>query len=266
MAPPGGMYRYVFIPCTDAARALQQEFKLQPQTPEDLNDGIYPLDNTPCREGSDQFSVIECHAHPYSVAINAHRKLVRHSTILTGQWHALAWRIMALWNARMKPPRWFAESPPYTMHNEDLTRSEASGYIPIALNGLPAPEPNRTLQNVKLAEDSYQMKAAKWTIDVGPDADPPEDEPLRIAYAIRRSRRIQERAHPYRESPSPTRIGTLRSPTCNAARALLTCKRNPTKNPPSWASQNGHYPTHRFSSNDWAFFRFNVYLATSVRR
>ncbi|KAL1743443.1 hypothetical protein HDZ31DRAFT_65052 [Schizophyllum fasciatum] len=264
LAPPGGMYRYVFIPCTDAARALQQELELPPQTPEDLNHGIFPLDNAPFREGSDKFPVVECHAHPYSIAMDAHEKLIIHSTPLTGQWHGLVWKIMSLWRARLKPPKWFADSPVYSMYDADLTPSEATGYIPIKPNGLPVPEPTTVLLNAKFAEDSAQKKVAKWTIDVGPDADPPEDEPPRVVYAVRRSRRLQERAHPYRLSPSPVRSGPLRSPTRNAARALLTCKRNPVKNPPSWASQNGRYPSHRFSSNDWAYFRYNVYLATPV--
>ncbi|KAL1744949.1 hypothetical protein HDZ31DRAFT_37470 [Schizophyllum fasciatum] len=264
LTPPGGMYRYVFIPCTDAARALQQKLKLQPQTAEDLDNGVCPVDNAPFREGSDQFPVVECHAHPYSVAMDAFEKMNAYSNMLISQWHVLAWRMASIWNAKMKPPQWFAESAVYTMYDEDLTPSEASGYIPIKPNGLPAPEPISVLRDLNLAEDSCRKKAARWTIDVGPDADPPEDDPRRVVYAVRRSRRIQERAHPYRSLPSPIRSGPLRSPTRNAARALLTCKRNPVKNPPSWVSQNGRYSSHRFSSNDWAYFRYNVYLATPV--
>ncbi|KAL1743439.1 hypothetical protein HDZ31DRAFT_40930 [Schizophyllum fasciatum] len=265
MASPAGLYRYVFLPFTDAARALQDEFDMQPQTNEDLNNGIFPLGNKPYRAGSDRFPVIECHAHPFAISVNAWKTLWRRSTSLTGQWHNLTGRIISIWmDVAAQPPQWFFDSPKYAQYDEDLTHSEATGYDPIAPDGLPKPEPISILQNLKLTEDSSRRKAAKWTVDVGPDADPPEDEPPRVVYAVRRSRRIQERAHPYRSSPSPSRSGPLRSPTRNAARALLTCKRNPVKNPPSWASQNGRYPSHRFSSNDWAYFRYNVYLATSI--
>ncbi|KAL1744961.1 hypothetical protein HDZ31DRAFT_63602 [Schizophyllum fasciatum] len=186
------------------------------------------------------------------------------STPLTSQWHVLAGRIIRKWTHRqIRPPQWFIDAPKYDQGDEDLSPSEATGYGAITPDGLQAPEPISVLQNSKLAEDSGQKKAARWTLDVGPDADPPEDEPPRVVYAVRRSRRIQERAHPYRSSPSPCR-GPFHSPTRNAARALLTCKRNPVKNPPSWASQNGRYPSHRFTSNDWAYFQYGVYLATPV--
>ncbi|KAL1678821.1 hypothetical protein EV122DRAFT_277830 [Schizophyllum commune] len=71
LATHEGAYRYVLLPYTDAARKLQSEFGLAQQTAEDLNDGIDPLTNAPDEEGTDRFPVVECHSHPFSVAIHA---------------------------------------------------------------------------------------------------------------------------------------------------------------------------------------------------
>ncbi|KAL1685048.1 hypothetical protein GGG16DRAFT_129648 [Schizophyllum commune] len=267
LASPDGMYRYVYIPYTDTARALQDEFKLPPQTMEDLNDGICPMDNKPFDEGSDQFPVIECHAHPYSMAVAALAMFEKRSTRLTAQWHDLVWQITALWRSRrVQPPQWFVDSPKYGLYDDALSASEATGYIPLALlHGVSKPEP--IVRNLGIPDDGVAKKCAHWVICIPPDAPPPEEDHPCPEYRERRSERIAKRGHPYGRSSKP-RSATERndgpppSPVRKARRALQTCKRDPVKNPPWWASRNGRYPTERFCSNDWAYFRFNLRLAS----
>ncbi|KAI5900743.1 uncharacterized protein SCHCODRAFT_02482729 [Schizophyllum commune H4-8] len=267
LAPASGLYRYVFIPLTEAARALQDEFHLKPQTKEDLNGGISPVHNKPYLPGSDQFRVIECLTHPFSVCSWAFAMLYRCSTPLTSQWHVLCGRIVRQWqHERIKPPTWFFEAPKYTQDDEALTPSEATGYV-IPDHRPRKHDPVEILKNAAIEEDNYCKKCAKWTLDVPPDAPPPEEDPPYSVYRERRSVRIAKRAHPYYRPPkSPSAeedcSGPLPSPTRKGQRALQTCKRDPIKNPPSWAVRNGKYPTQTFCSNDWAYFKYNVYLAS----
>ncbi|KAL1703311.1 hypothetical protein EV121DRAFT_208183 [Schizophyllum commune] len=259
LASSEGMYRYVFIPRTDAARKLQAEFSLAPQTAEDLNHGIHPLTNTPYKEGTEDFPAVECHAHPFSVAMHAYERLDSSCTLLSAQWLSLSFMIMRTWSSEfVKPPQWFLDSPEYNLHDEDLSPSEATGYLPALPDQLERRGPIYprgrniigSLRDCKLPEDSYPDKCTKWAFEVPPDAPPPEEDPPYAPYRERRSSAGEDCRGPL---PSPTRKGR---------RALQTCKRDPVKNPPWWASSNGRYPTERFCSNDWAYFRFNLRLAS----
>ncbi|KAI5830662.1 hypothetical protein K523DRAFT_302149 [Schizophyllum commune Tattone D] len=267
LAPASGLYRYVFIACTEAARALQEKFNLPLQTEDDLNGGISPVHNEPYLEGSDQFPVIESLAHPFSVCSWADTRFWRRSTSLTSQWHVLSSRIVSHWLYKeIKPPAWFINASSYGKDDEDLTPSEATGYILIRPPDV-ARDPVEILKNVAIGEDNYCKKCAKWTLDVPPDAPPPEEDPPHSVYRERRSVRIANRAHPYHRPPKSRSAeedcsGPLPSPTRKGRRALQTCKRDPIKNPPSWSARNGKYPTQTFCSNDWAYFRYNVYLAS----
>uniref|UniRef100_D8PUB7 Uncharacterized protein n=1 Tax=Schizophyllum commune (strain H4-8 / FGSC 9210) TaxID=578458 RepID=D8PUB7_SCHCM len=266
LASANGKYRYVFIPCTDAARALQKKFKMQAQTKEDLNDGISPVHNKPFLNGSDQFPVVECLAHPFSVCSHAYNVLHKRSTTLTSQWQVLCGRVVGHWlYGRIKPPGWFLDEPEYGLDDEDLTPSEATGYLLESTRD--ADESAKLLESGQLPDNHFLKKCAQWALGVPPDAPPPEEDRSRIVYSERRSVRIAKRApHPYqrppKSSPPEESSGPLPSPIRKGRHALQTCKRNAIMKPPSWLSRNGRYPTHRFCSNDWAFFRHNVYLAS----
>ncbi|KAL1716476.1 hypothetical protein EV715DRAFT_293256 [Schizophyllum commune] len=256
----------------NAGRALQDEFHLKPQTQDDLNDGISPVYNKPYIPGSDQFRVVECLTHPFSICSWAYAMLFTCSTPLTSQWHALCGRIARQWqHQRIKPPTWFLAEPKYTQDDDALTPSEATGYV-VPDHRPRVHDPIEILKNVAIGEDNYCKKCAKWTLGVPQDAPPPEEDPPHSVYRERRSVRIANRAHPYHRPPkSPSAAeedcsGPLPSPTRKGRRALQTCKRNPIRNPPSWAARDGNYPTQTFCSNDWAYFRYNVYLASFDER
>ncbi|KAL1745088.1 hypothetical protein HDZ31DRAFT_37189 [Schizophyllum fasciatum] len=258
------MYRYVYVAYSEEARALQVELDLKPQTNEDLNGGISPLDGKPYRAGTDQFPVVECHVNPLSVCTLADRILQMRSTSVTGQWHALIYRVMNYWVIRKyNPPDWFLKAPMYDHDDFAQTPSEASGYEVELWSDEPRPDPFAILSNADLAETDERKVVADWVCNkVDPDAPPPEEQPIRVEYKLRRSDRIRRKACPYERSPD----GPPPSPVRNVARALVACRRDPVTSPPAWAQRNGQFPTHRFSSNDWAYFQYGLHLATSPDR
>ncbi|KAI5835936.1 hypothetical protein K523DRAFT_343900 [Schizophyllum commune Tattone D] len=257
-----GLYRYVYIPCTDAARTLQAKYNLQPQTQEDLNYGISPLNGEPYPVGSDQFPVVECHAHPFSICMLAYKQLRCRCTTLTGQWLALTGRIMDLrFNKDIIPPRWFLDSPKVHEDDEEVSPSQASGYDPTPSSGVYAIEPTTILREPKIPDTDPRKAVADWACNkIDPKAPPPPETPPRIEYKLRRSVRIRRKACPY-SPPSPCQSGPPPSPTRNVPRALVTCRRDLRRVPPAWVGRNGRFPTHQFTSNDWSFFCYGLNLA-----
>ncbi|KAL1678819.1 hypothetical protein EV122DRAFT_277828 [Schizophyllum commune] len=211
---------------------------------------------------------MESYAHPYSTSDFADEVFMFRSTLLTGPVHALVYRIRYLWiSVCVKPPRWFVNSLNYMISDEDLSSSEASGYVPLIQGGCTKPNPISIHLDSTIPEDSVPKKCAHWALDVPPNAPPPEEDEHLSPYRERRSERIAKRAHPYLrssryKSPGEGCGGPLPSPTRKGRRALQTCKRDPVKNPPWWASRNVRYSTERFCSNDWAYPRFNFCLAS----
>ncbi|KAI5900773.1 uncharacterized protein SCHCODRAFT_02483725 [Schizophyllum commune H4-8] len=257
-----GLYRYIYIPCTDAARALQAKYNLQPQTQEDLNYGISPLNGQPYPVGSDQFPVVECHTHPFSICMLAYNQLRSRCTTLTGQWLALTGRIMDLrFNKDAIPPLWFINSPKVDEDDVELSPDEASGYDPVPSSGEYAIEPTTILREPKIPDTDPRKAVADWACNkIDPKAPPPPETPPRIEYKLRRSVRIRRKACPY-GPPSPCRSGPPPSPTRHVPRALATCRRDLRRVPPAWVGRNGRFPTHNFSSNDWSFFCYGLNLA-----
>ncbi|KAL1713356.1 hypothetical protein EV715DRAFT_211821, partial [Schizophyllum commune] len=277
-----GLYRYVLIPFTDAARALQDELNMQPQTPDDLNSGTYPLDDTPIHPGTDSFPVLECAAHPFSICEGANKVLWKRGTELTGQWHNL----VGLWLGQLMehwiydvydPPRWFLESPVFedVYENAELTPSVASEYAPELLGGETRPDPSALLVNATVEESDYRKVVASWTCNqVMYGLPPPEEGPIRTKRKSRRSARLRKCPYDRGESPplpprerrlSSPREDPPPSPVRNVPDTILACCRNYEVDPPSWAERHGGFPTHTFSSYDWAFFQYGIHLPGAVK-
>ncbi|KAL1744941.1 hypothetical protein HDZ31DRAFT_82276 [Schizophyllum fasciatum] len=249
-APPSGRYRYVFIPFTDAARQLQKEFKMQPQTEDDLNGGIHPVSSEPVVPGTDAFPVVECYAHPFSVSKMAWRALRRHAygglRVIT-QWLSLMICIHRQWTSDdVKVPHWFVEAPLREWDDVTVKGSEGSGY------GLPDPNP--------LMRDS--PCAYDW-----PELDTNYAEPrakvlewftkTRQPCKLRRPQRREQRPSPYTSKPPAGR----RRRATPIARADL---HRVAEDVPEWVQKNGCFPTDEFSSNDWAYFYFGASLDGSI--
>ncbi|KAL1740373.1 hypothetical protein HDZ31DRAFT_85468 [Schizophyllum fasciatum] len=246
LARPDGLFRYVFIPCTDAARTLLHQFRLQRQSEADLNGGLTPYDNEPCLPESWDLPIVECYAHPYS-------------TPLSGQWHAAVWNIVAEWDLdnRTPVPQWFVDEPSYDRDDGALSATEANGYdaLTSVSEGIHEVAPTAALVDPGIDDDDHRKKVCHWFTKIDPKAKPPRER----SPPPRRSRRIQEMIgmcpppSPADGEPSlsPVRRGPLRA-------------RNPARHPPAWTRRNGRFPTYRFTSNDWAFFRYRVVLAGSA--
>ncbi|TRM61327.1 hypothetical protein BD626DRAFT_85065 [Schizophyllum amplum] len=276
-APADGLYRYVFIPCGAAARALLKQLNLEPQSNEDLNGRVFPLDGKPCLEGSAKYPVFKCRAHPFSVSASANRAfLTRRGTPLTDQWHALARRIVEQWEQQLiQPPRWFVEEPTLGEDDSQLSSTEATGYCASAPEDDVCAKPLTVVAVYGGAcEEHDSQRVDSWVNNVDPDAPDP-NAPLpseeyskttsirtrqslqRSPLKLRRSHRLRAKACPY-ASPSPDCCPHPPSPPRRVASALRY--RDILRNPPAWAKRNGEFPTPTFSSNDWAYFSHRIAL------
>ncbi|TRM61289.1 hypothetical protein BD626DRAFT_84625 [Schizophyllum amplum] len=266
LAPNGGPYRYVFIPFTDAARELQKKYKMQPQTDDDLNNRWHPLLKIDLLEGSGQYPVVECYAHPFSVSTWARKAFALHSpTEMNAQWRVCAAEIVDQWRLeQITPPKWFVDAPKFEMDDTDLSATEASGYDPSASEEASLPEATRTLGDAHATVDAAdpRTKVSAWLRRVDLKAKPFEQESPRSPRKLRRSTRLAALSSPYASS-SPefhAPLSPIRRAPWPSARG-----RDPIRYTPAWAKRNGRFPTPRFSSNDWAYFQYGVALAARAR-
>ncbi|KAI4519380.1 hypothetical protein K525DRAFT_287269 [Schizophyllum commune Loenen D] len=132
-ASPSGRYRYAYVPLTDAARELQKEFPMAPQTEDDLNGGNDPIFNTPMEPGTDDYPIVECYAHPFSVSYFANHTLNFHLTHCPPafrQWLPILITIFRLWTAPdLVVPQWFIDSPAREDDDATINDSERLGYV-----------------------------------------------------------------------------------------------------------------------------------------
>ncbi|KAI5900712.1 uncharacterized protein SCHCODRAFT_02559546 [Schizophyllum commune H4-8] len=258
LKPSSGLYRYVFIPFTDAARELQTEFSLQPQTADDLSGWVNPIVGPGFMRGCDAFPIVECYAHPYYVCTFAEQALEhrRLGTMVTAQYATAASQVVELWKmttTRARIPQWFIDSP--SMEDDDITiaSSQASGYT-ITSRGNGQDDRDEVFSE---GDDVLHARVYEWAQAVDPELIPEEQLPIpSVAIEVRRSERIRRRYNPYGKPEPVYRQDPIREapwPTPEGA--------DPYKYPPMWTERSSRFPTRRFSSNDWAFFCYNIALA-----
>ncbi|KAL1678797.1 hypothetical protein EV122DRAFT_290053 [Schizophyllum commune] len=266
LSPTGRLHRYVFLPFTDAARKLQSELNLQPQT----DAGIDPPspDLAPCREGCQSLPVVECYAHPYSVSTCAERAFKHHTmgAHITADYSVLARKIVRLWSEEgIQPPAWFVNTSGMDEDDQTLTSSEGAGYEMSVLSqaeglqaeGAVAPQPSRK-RFVFDDDEAFRANVSDWAKKVDPKSKPRKQSPIpRSEIPLRPSVRIYNLAHPYRKPPPVYRPD---SPVRQAPWPTGE-DRDLVHHPPAWTKRNGRFPTRRFSSNDWAYFCRGVALA-----
>ncbi|TRM61318.1 hypothetical protein BD626DRAFT_631849 [Schizophyllum amplum] len=278
LASPQGLYRYVFIGYTTAARALQKRLELQPQTDEDMNGGITPVDGKPCVAGSDRLPVLECYAHPFSISVLADKAFaVRRRAPITDQWYALTRRILEQWEQKLiQPPQWFVDEPLIGEGDSELSATEAMGYcMLLPYESVHAKPLTVVATGSDDRDEHYWHKVESWVDNVDPNApDPNAPLPSEEEYSkttavrtkqslqrsplkLRRSHRLRAKACPY-ASASPDRCPYPPSPPRRVASALRY--RDVVRNPPAWAKRDGEFPTPKFSSNDWAYFSHRIAL------
>ncbi|KAI4524758.1 hypothetical protein K525DRAFT_193234 [Schizophyllum commune Loenen D] len=264
LARPDGLFRYVFIPVSKAGWGLQRKLNMQPQTMQDLNGGILPDDGKPMLPGTEDFPVVECFVHPFSVASFADETLNRvHTTVLSGQYHALASQIIDEWERPTNnyAPQWFIDEPTYDSDDSTLSATEATGYNPLPpdSDACTPRRPASILRDASIEEEDDLKKVCRWFSQYDPKAKPPR-EASRSPAKVRRSRRLQEKMG-LTPPPSPSES----EPSLSPVRRGPLRPRDPVLHPPAWAKRTSRYPTHRFTSNDWAYFRYHVPLANYMK-
>ncbi|KAL1727939.1 hypothetical protein EV714DRAFT_216324 [Schizophyllum commune] len=252
LAPPSGLYRYVFIPFTDAARELQTEIGMQPQTDDDMNGGIHPIHESPAHDGSNEFPVVECHAHPYSVSSFAKQAFEYHrlGTYITAQWSTCVSFILLQWMwAKVEVPQWFLEAPKQSDGDWAVYGSEKSGYTLPPVNSVV-----RTTQDIedilKIDHSDYPRPREK-VLDWYPRLKPSRSGDLAVSRSLcfpRRSERLEKRSSLDAAGPRTARRRR------KSSQATCTLRGAEEDSPPVWLQQNGHFPTELFSSTEWAFF------------
>ncbi|KAL1716465.1 hypothetical protein EV715DRAFT_275045 [Schizophyllum commune] len=263
--PPSGRYRYVFIPFTDAARKLQNEFKMQPHTEDDLNGGVHPVTGEAVLPGTKEFSVIECHAHPFSVssyATDAFNFGFVDGTEHTAQWAICVGFVQRQWRyPEFTVPQWFLDAPTKEEGDYSIKGSEKSGYsVGSFMNSLQR-APGNLDEILKVNELGYnepRQKVLEWF------------ERNKQPSKLRRSKRIAERmarTSSYSSAAKPSSddwLGPPPSPPPRRRRKASPPPRaydaNKERAIPEWAQQNGGFPTTEFSSSDWAFFYYSTLL------
>ncbi|KAL1761277.1 hypothetical protein FB107DRAFT_201395 [Schizophyllum commune] len=264
MCPPSGRYRYVFIPFTEAARKLQSKFKMLPQTEDDMNGGVHPIDNQPLLPGSDQFPIVECHTHPFSIC-NFGQEAFDHRDFggrVASQWAICTNFVLRQWrNPKFTVPQWFLDAPRKDVGDYSIKGSEKSGYsLGSLLNSLQR-APGDLDEILKVSEVDYpelREKVLEWF------------ERNKQPSKLRRSKRIAERmarASSYGSTakssssdwfdPPPSPPRRRRRKASPPARAYDIDKEHAI---PEWVQQNGRFPTREFSSHDWAFFYYSTSL------
>ncbi|KAL1731188.1 hypothetical protein EV714DRAFT_283510 [Schizophyllum commune] len=236
LSPKGRLYRYVFVPFTDAARKLQEELHLPLQTEEELAYGVHPVSRTQWLEGCDASPVVECYAHPYSVSTLAEQIYAYHKL------------------------EWFIEAPGMDEDDQTLAGSQADGYdisIPTQSDAIPTPDTTRK-RKIRDEEDEFTVRVAKWARGVDPKSKPFEQPPRPPSpIPVRRSERLLKRANP---DGNPPPVYRPESPVRKAPWPTASGQ-DPVGHRPAWTRRNGRFPTRRFSSNDWAYFCRGVALA-----
>ncbi|KAL1663006.1 hypothetical protein GGF50DRAFT_128316 [Schizophyllum commune] len=250
LASPNGLYRYVFIPFTDAARELEKEIGLQPQTEDDSNGGINPVYERPWHPGSDQYRVVECSAHPFSICTWAEQAFDAHNlgNYIAAQWAACASFILEQWRwAGVTVPQWFLDAPKQDDNDCAVYGSEKSGYTLPPVNSIVHTVP-RIEDILKYDHSDYPLPREK-VLEWYPRLKPPFKDPNRAPHMPRRSVRIAKTSNPYARPPPTPRRRRKVSP---AARAYQRCAEEEVM--PAWVQLNGNFPTELFSSTEWAFF------------
>ncbi|KAI5830668.1 hypothetical protein K523DRAFT_327571 [Schizophyllum commune Tattone D] len=262
LSPTGRLYRYAFVPFTDAARKLQEELKLKPQTEADLAYGIHPVSRAPWLEGCEAFPVVECYAHPYSVSTLAEQIYAYHKlgTRITAEYSLTTLDIVRQWSQDgIQPPEWFVEAPGMDEDDQTLAGSQADGYdISIATQSDATPTPDTTRKRKNRDGDEDTDSVFKWARGVDPKSRPLEQPPRPPSpIPVRRSERLLKRAYP---DGNPPPVFRPESPVRKAPWPTAFGQ-DPVGHPPAWTRRNGRFPTRRFSSNDWAYFCRGVALA-----
>ncbi|KAI5895743.1 uncharacterized protein SCHCODRAFT_02746994 [Schizophyllum commune H4-8] len=250
MTALGRVFRYVFIPTTDAAEELARRIPMQSLTDEDWNGGIHPRTGRPMNPHLRRYPVVESHCHLVSMCYFA--RIAFGLAMLHG-WTVDIWDFTSClsdleekWGigrrSRSPPaPQWFVDSPMREDDDESLPESQQSGYWPLL-----GSKPN-SLQHIpgraslpSITDSEKSSRVLEWLKDL------PQRKVL-----LRHSARL---------ASTPTIPSSYASPA-RKIESTNVCKGFVPREEPEWSRQKGPLPTRQFTSNDWALFCFGTWLS-----
>ena len=229
-----------------------------------MNGGVHPIENKALFPGSDQFPVVESHAHPFSVCNYANDAFEhRHfGGRIPSQWAICTNFVLRQWrNPKFTVPQWFLDAPKKDAGDYSIDGSEKSGYTLSSLLNSLQRAPGDLDEILKVSEVDYpelREKVLEWF------------ERNKQPSKLRRSKRIAERmarASSYGSTARPSSPDWFDSPPSPPRRRRRKASPPPRAYDidqehaiPEWVQQNGRFPTREFSSNDWAFFYYSASL------
>ncbi|KAL1678778.1 hypothetical protein EV122DRAFT_277786 [Schizophyllum commune] len=259
-------YQFILAPTFKLVKEIMdfKEFELQPQTPDDMKGWANPFLGESFWEGCEAFPVVECYTHPYSICYYADKAYEYNGlgTTATAQYATAAAEVLDLWDVGATPahvPQWFIDYP--SMEDDDVTVASSQGYgYTITSLGCDN-DKDRRAQIVYEGDEVLRARVSEWAIGVDPELLPEEQQPLTLFYPteVRRSERVRRRYNLRgKQGPMPDPVREAPCPFPEDA--------DPCRHPPAWTKLAGHFPTRSFSSNDWAFFCYNIGLAATAAR
>ncbi|TRM58805.1 hypothetical protein BD626DRAFT_573310 [Schizophyllum amplum] len=256
LRPSNGVYRYVFIPITPAARDIPHQIAMKRQTDADWNGGVHPATGKPLPPWVKDYLVVETHSHPVSICKFAREILdtVNRGPIDLTPWTSCLWRFEKQWGlgdiSPIKPPQWFIDDAEKDHDDENLSESEAIGYWPLACGKDDFHDRVPGYATSSSTDDSQgSTRVLQWL----------ETVPRRKARPVRASRKRPAVLPPQTPRRSQRIASKLSNVQPSPARRPDSVESN--KSIPGWLEQNGHFPTHMFTSNDWAMFCYGTQLS-----
>ncbi|KAL1706944.1 hypothetical protein EV121DRAFT_200114 [Schizophyllum commune] len=249
MTALGRVFRYVFIPITDAAEELARRLPLQRQTDEDWNGGIHPYSGTVMDRYWRQYSVVETHCHPVSICYYA-RMVIDVAT--SRGWAINVWPWMSCltvleeqWGigrrSRAPPaPQWFVDCPTREDDDESLPESQQTGYWPLfdsTANSSQRVPGYASSGGTSVSQSSSRV--LEWVKDL------PQRKAVRWSE---------------RNSSNPI-IPSFRTSPARKVRLSKSRESRAMERDPDWTRQKGRFPTRQFTSNDWALFCYGTRLS-----
>ncbi|KAI5895702.1 uncharacterized protein SCHCODRAFT_02666000 [Schizophyllum commune H4-8] len=246
----GTSFRYVFISLTDAARNLLRESIMPSQTDEDWNGGINPATGKVMPSSVKDYPVVEVHSNPVSVCAYAQEVLdaVKGPKPLDiVHWTNCLFHFQMRWSMHsyLQAPEWFVETDDRNDHyDESLSGSEATGYCPLPKDGGQSRgRVPRYASSSGTADSQTSSRVMEWAKGI------PRPRTVRSSSPGRFSRSAAKGTIP----------GCFQSSPCRKVKRAKSSRSGGKV--PSWTQQNGRFPTHVFTSNDWAMFFYGTRLS-----
>ncbi|KAL1703411.1 hypothetical protein EV121DRAFT_208012 [Schizophyllum commune] len=246
----GTSFRYVFIPLSAAAQDLPRGSIMQSQTDEDWNGGINPATGKAMPPSVRDYPVVEVHSNPVSVCAYAQEVLDAvegPKPLDLVHWTNCLFHFQMRWgmHSYVQAPQWFVEFDDRVDHyDEDLSASEATGYCPLPKDSEQSSgRVPRYASSSSTADSQSSSRVMEW------------------AKSIPRPRTARQTSggQSSRASTKVTIPGCFQSSPCRKVKRVKSSRSGGKL--PSWTQQNGHFPTHAFTSNDWAMFFYGARLS-----